>query len=152
MSEPHTDEMYVRYHWCMVDCLYRSNSIMHIVNPNDGYKTKCVTIACASMTHSPFECQHATSMNPSRRQQTTSKPSDPQQRLQQRRGTNRKQGSPREDHNCRGSARGLSGGNKQHWSLQNNKKQDCSKGKRQIRDGKLWRLRSKDRKEESKRK
>jgi len=52
---------------------------------------------------------------------------------------------------AKGSTRGLTRGDKQHWSFQNNDKQDCSKGERLIGKGKQWTLRSKDRQEKSKR-
>ena len=45
LSEHHTNEMYIRERTCM----FALNDIMHTVNPNDRYKTKCVTIASKSL-------------------------------------------------------------------------------------------------------
>jgi len=45
LSEHHTDKMYIRERTCM----FALNDIMHTVNPNDRYKTKCVTIASKSL-------------------------------------------------------------------------------------------------------
>jgi len=90
--------------------------------------------------------------SPGERQQTISEPSDQQQRLQTRRGMDRKWGSPREgsDYKSRGSARGLTCGNKQQ-NLEGLEQQQArlQQRERPIRDRKQWRSRSKDRWEES---
>jgi len=44
LSEPHTDEMYECDCTHMYVCMFVSNRIMHTVNPNDRYKTKCVVL------------------------------------------------------------------------------------------------------------
>ena len=89
-------------------CMYVSNGVMHTVNTNDRYKTKCVTIALIIL---PFECQHATSMNPVR-----------DNKWHQSLRTNNKDCSKgegpiwnedfyeKEDYNSRGSTRGLTTG------------------------------------------
>jgi len=98
-----------------------------------------------------FECQRVTSMDPSQREQMTS-------HLQTNNKDSSKGEGPIGNENpyektttAKGSTRGLTRGDKQHWSFQNNDKQDCSKGERRIRKGKQWTLRSKDRQEKSKR-
>jgi len=55
-------------------------------------------------------------------------------RLQQRRETDREWGSPQQRQTTHYSARGLTGGDEQHLSLQN-EREGCSKGERPTGDG-----------------
>ena len=89
---------------------------------------------------------------PGERQQTISEPSDQHHRLQTRRGMDREWGSPQEgsDYNSRGSARGLTWGNKQQ-NLEGLEQRQArlQQRERPIRDRKQWRSRSKDRWEDA---
>ena len=146
LSEHHTDEMYIRDRMCM----FASNGIKHTVNPNDRYKMQCVTIAsktlliCFNLNVSVQPVWILVREN-KWHLRTNNKDCSKEEGLIGNEDPHEKTTT------AKGITRGLTRGDKQHWSFQNNDKQDCSKEERRIREGKQWTLRSKDRQEKSKR-